>query len=925
MPSSSRLVGRTRERAALADALSALRAGQGGVVALEGEPGIGKSRLLAHLAGEAADAGCTVLEGRASEFEGDLAYALWTDALDAHLAAAGERRLSRLGLIDAGALVAALPSLGGLADAPPAADRHRTHRALRDLLERLAAPRPLVLCLDDVHWADPASADALAALLDRPAAAPVLLALAMREGRLPRAVDRALREQRAVLLAPAPLSEGEAGELVGAGAAAVYEQSGGNPFYLEQLARVHGTGDLGRGDGVVPPAVAASLAAELDRLPAGARRLLDAAAVAGDPFEPDLVAAVAELGRDEAHAALDALIEQALVRLSDAPGRFAFRHPLVRHAAYVAAPAGWRLGAHARAAAALERQGAGPVARAHHLEHAAAGDAETAAVLVDAAEASQAPAPAIAARFLEAALRILPDARGSNRIRVLLAEAHAAAGDPAAAHAMLLEAQRSAGPAERMRLTVAIANAERLLGRPDAARGRLHVALAELPAQPSADRIRLRLGLGLTALMACDLSEARDRAADARDDARSIGDPVFELAALALGTVARCAADPRPAAAGEVEAVSALLARLSGEQVATRLPAFWMLGRSWRALGRFEDALAIVRRGAAIAADTGRETVLLWLVLESVPVLVELGRTDEAVAAAAEGLELARLPADPRSELWARTATVHAALAAGDVAGALRVAEEAVAGAPAPDFQSAAQPGWALGAALTAAGNPERAAAAMLEAFGGDGLARVPPADRPAAAADLVEARLASGDVDGAEAALAQASSMAATPWASAITGLARAALLLVRERPREAADAARDARAAAAGAPLTRARARLAEGRAHAAAGDREAAREALLVAESAFAGFGAARRRDEAARELRRLGHRVARPARDEATGPLTAREREIAELVAAGRTNREVAEQLVLSTRTIEAHLRNIYAKLGVRSRVELARRA
>ena len=65
--------------------------------------------------------------------------------------------------------------------------------------------------------------------------------------------------------------------------------------------------------------------------------------------------------------------------------------------------------------------------------------------------------------------------------------------------------------------------------------------------------------------------------------------------------------------------------------------------------------------------------------------------------------------------------------------------------------------------------------------------------------------------------------------------------------------------------------------------------------------------------------------RPAQDEATGPLTAREREIAELVAAGRTNREVAEQLVLSTRTIEAHLRNIYAKLGVRSRVELARKA
>ena len=107
---------------------------------------------------------------------------------------------------------------------------------------------------------------------------------------------------------------------------------------------------------------------------------------------------------------------------------------------------------------------------------------------------------------------------------------------------------------------------------------------------------------------------------------------------------------------------------------------------------------------------------------------------------------------------------------------------------------------------------------------------------------------------------------------------------------------------------------------------GERRAAVEALVEAEAEFDAFGARRRRDEAVRELRRLGHRVLRPAQEPEAGPLaplTAREREIAELVAAGRTNREVAEELVLSTRTIEAHLRNIYGKLEVRSRVELAR--
>ena len=102
--SSPPLVGRAGEREAIAGALRALRARPGAVVAVEGEPGIGKSRLLAHLAATAAADGCAVLQARATEFEADLPYALWTEALDAHLADAGERRLSRLGLADRGAL-----------------------------------------------------------------------------------------------------------------------------------------------------------------------------------------------------------------------------------------------------------------------------------------------------------------------------------------------------------------------------------------------------------------------------------------------------------------------------------------------------------------------------------------------------------------------------------------------------------------------------------------------------------------------------------------------------------------------------------------------------------------------------------------------------------------------------------------------------
>ena len=152
---------------------------------------------------------------------------------------------------------------------------------------------------------------------------------------------------------------------------------------------------------------------------------------------------------------------------------------------------------------------------------------------------------------------------------------------------------------------------------------------------------------------------------------------------------------------------------------------------------------------------------------------------------------------------------------------------------------------------------------------------------------------------------------------------LARSAILLARERPDDALAAATAARAAAGEAALLSARAELAAGRALAAAGRRAEALEALTAVEARLDAFGALRLRDEAVRELRRLGHRVRRGAGARADGALTAREREIALLVAGGRTNREIAEQLVLSTRTIEAHLRTIYAKLGLRSRVELTR--
>src|SRR3954469_21365686 len=124
------MVGRDAERAVLEELLGPAT----GAVVLSGEPGIGKTHLLEWRAARARERGCAVVSGRATEYEDDLPFGPWREALEPHLAGLGERRVALLGLADA-------PALAAIAGGEPAApvDRHRLHRALRDLLERLAA------------------------------------------------------------------------------------------------------------------------------------------------------------------------------------------------------------------------------------------------------------------------------------------------------------------------------------------------------------------------------------------------------------------------------------------------------------------------------------------------------------------------------------------------------------------------------------------------------------------------------------------------------------------------------------------------------------------------------------------------------------------------------------------------------------------
>src|SRR3954471_23935857 len=373
------LLGRRAELAAVDAALEALAARHGAVLAFSGEGGIGKTRLLGELEGRAGAAGALVLSGRASELERELPFGVWEDALTEHAEFLGVDRLERLVGDQLPELAAVLPTVGrvpaGLQD-----ERYRTHRAVRALLEALAQLQPVVVVLDDLHWADDASLELVAHLLRRPPRGRAGLALAFRPAPvrplLATALATAERDGAVIERHLGALSFADAEALLGDAVPApvrgeIYEAGGGNPFFLQQLARQHAAGrslsaePAGAG---VPKAVARALEQEIAALSDAARRLAQGAAVAGDPVDLDLAIEAAGLPYEEALEALDERLAGALLAGTGTPRRYRFRHPLVRLAIYESAAEGWRIAAHGRAAEALESRGASLVSRALHVE-----------------------------------------------------------------------------------------------------------------------------------------------------------------------------------------------------------------------------------------------------------------------------------------------------------------------------------------------------------------------------------------------------------------------------------------------------------------------------------------------------------------------------------------------------------------------------
>src|SRR5262245_9256922 len=216
------LVGRADELASLQQALDGLDGGGPGAVALVGEPGIGKTRLLRELTVRAEQRAYLVLSGSASELERDLPFSAFVDALDEYVGSFDPNRLSAFDDDVQAELAHVFPSLASLARGRKVAvqhERYRSHRAVRALLEHLAEATPVVLVLDDFHWADSASVELLGALLRRPPVAAVLTALALRprqiSDRLGAALAPAQRVGALTGLELATLSAEETHELLG--------------------------------------------------------------------------------------------------------------------------------------------------------------------------------------------------------------------------------------------------------------------------------------------------------------------------------------------------------------------------------------------------------------------------------------------------------------------------------------------------------------------------------------------------------------------------------------------------------------------------------------------------------------------------------------------------------------------------------------
>jgi DNA-binding NarL/FixJ family response regulator len=946
---SAPFVGRRPELAVVGELVDRLADGQGSVLEVTGEPGIGKTRILTELARLAAERGLPVLAGRAGELERGIPFGVFADALDDHL---DERApaLAALGPDQFELLGSVFPAFAGRAggEAPVPSwgyvERYRRYRAVRALLDHLVAETGLVITLDDLHWADEASLELVDYLLRHPARGPLLLAFAHRSrqtpARLAASVHAAQDDEGVHHLALAPLAASDADRLIPGAAAKerrrlLHRASGGNPLYLslaahlpdDVLSTLGAAEDVGFADiGVAAHPV---LEAEFAGLGPVETHIAAAAAVAGEEFVPGLVAAVSGIGPDHVTAALDVLVAHDLLR--PAGSGFRFRHPLLRAAAYRQAGAAWCRSAHARAHAHL-REVAAPVTRcAHHAEMSAEpGDEVAQATLIEAAQVTIAHAPATAAHWLRAALRLVPDtaaeAERRTSLQLLLARALGVAGDLAGSRDILHDTIAripAADVALRSDAVAFCALVERLRGRLSEARALVEAELASLPPGTAA-AIPLQLELAGICLLAGDAQVSVRTATEVLQVAQ-VPETAAEASARTVLVLAACHQGATGEAVEQVDRAAWLFDAMPDQAMRDHLDAVSRLAWAEIFLERHHDALRHLRRAEEVVRQTGWSYLLPYLLIARCTAYTRSGQLEAALSCVDDIQEIARLIGGAEIEAMALALGVPAVLACRGPEAALAQARTAA---------TASQPGWwsdvaqnLLGQALLTSGDPAGCVRTLLRPDGTD-LRTGDVSGRALWYDVLVQAELARGQVDAAERwadRADQTTAGLALAGQRAYADLALARVLAQRGRTAEALERVADATAKATACewPVVAGQALMLWAGILESQGEADAGvaklREAKRLLTEAGATWLVARIVDA---ERRRGAGATRHSRRHGPAAMLSARELEVAELVSAGLTNRQVAERLFLSPRTVDSHVTRLFTKLGVTTRTALA---
>jgi DNA-binding CsgD family transcriptional regulator len=469
---------------------------------------------------------------------------------------------------------------------------------------------------------------------------------------------------------------------------------------------------------------------------------------------------------------------------------------------------------------------------------------------------------------------------------------------------------------------------ERMLGRPDEARALLLAELRRNPDPRSPAAVPLRLRLAAESMFRSDMRSAQ-AILEGVPETGAAREPEVELAVAAMRAMSAFADRRVGDAARHLEAADRILTAASedqlAEELADRMDALAWLCWTDLFMGRFHGALRRLDRAVAVARSGGQSYVVANLLAGRARAYRMLGQLAEATRAAEEATAMARPLGSSQALVFALNELCLVASWRGDDEAAVRLAEEAVRASGNTEEWWGAVARYARGTALINAGGLDAGTEAMLEAC--DEF-RSPKLDRGtllACCEEMARVETARGRPDEATVWADRADHLAA-PGLEVGTGLRRLARAHALLAPAPAA-AARQACEAAEVLATERVRihagrARLRAGVAYAEADDRDRARDELRAAAEIFTACGARGLRDHAIRGLRRLGVRVPvprRPHRGEAPHGLSPRELEVARLIAAGCTNPQIAERLVVSLRTVETHVSHILAKLGATSRV------